>query len=169
MKAHQAERQLRREVTQELKVAGMVRAIQDNCDKLNRNIPLLKEGRTPLRAVRAPLADRRRLLGWWLGLYPRADSQQCGIGGEALPAHDKREHLSLCAQTHDSWYPLAEHDIHWLTQYDADELQNRYSEDPVTNLLWITAQAGAFSVENEWGQRSFRALQLICEVGLERS
>jgi hypothetical protein len=145
----------------------MVLDVQEGRNKLARDIPM-PEGRTPLKKLDLKVADRRRVLGWWLGSFPRSGSgETCGVCATVFNGGGKREHAAACVQVVSGELLVEEERIE--ASYPAAELRNRDSRDKVSRCLWAALAGGVLARNNERGERALKALEDICGIVLWRN
>jgi hypothetical protein len=68
---------------------------------LGKKIPSLWTGKERAAIARNRLvADRRLLIGWMMGNYPRVKAERpCGICGEVIGETGKRRHAASCIES----------------------------------------------------------------------
>lgn len=138
-------------------------------NKLARDIPCPK-GKSPLRLLRkCSMSERRHLLGWWLGLYPRrSEDLRCGLCSSLLPETGKREHVARCvAGERGRLYPLLETEADLregleeeglLDESVEEQIVWRSSDDPITNTIWMACYMKKLNPGAMWGNSVFSSL-----------
>jgi hypothetical protein len=115
---------------------------------LPRDLPAGTAERTPLKEMNWGLADRRRLVGWWIGAFPSHRSQTCQICNEPIPEEGGgRRHVAHCMLTRNPGIELVQ-DPMALANLPADALRRKASMDPITLSIWVIHSMAANSWDN---------------------
>ena len=115
---------------------------------LPRDLPVGTAERTPLREMNWELADRRRLVGWWIGAFPSHRSQICQICNHPIPEEGGgRDHVARCMLTRNLDIELVQ-DPMQLSHFPAAALRRKASTDPITLSIWVIHSMAAKSWDN---------------------
>lgn len=143
-------------------------ATRKNTKNLVRDLPPGSDTKSPLRQMKCAIPDRRRLIGWWIGMFPSHRQQRCGVCHEMLPRYGVRKHCANCVLWTDAkGLVLRPDELRGDNSMAA--YANRASNDPITLSIWRCHEMNAWQSGQACFDVVLNALQIVSDRVLCRT
>ena len=144
------------------------RSIETDTNILARDLPPVTSSSSPLELTQWPLADRRRLLCWFIGAFPSHREQNCLVCGDPIPTEGGgRAHVAWCITLNYPELGLVTNPSELPDESSRQELRRRKaSTDPITLTIWKAHSLREWQAST--GEQIRKALQLVSALCLGR-
>ena len=136
----------------------------NDSNRVVRDIPLIKNTKSVLNLFgQTSKSERRTLVGWFLGSFPRRTDTDCGLCGHVGMSKIKREHLGRCG-ARKCLIEVNHEDVRGM--YSDGSFDLRASKDDLTAFIWKTCAQKGPNIE-DWSL-IHKCLKVITEDALKR-